>query len=145
MEWSIILFQTRSVHAFIFSGHDHGWKNEPEGTGINSIVFAFVNRATNRAGVFTWRHGGHIGVPKQWNGGHIGVPNQSSGSWTLFFLLFQSICINAGHVSENTLLRFSNILVRFFEIIQIRISDPRSLGSVDQMNRWILVHSGFIG
>ena len=42
---------------------------------------------------FTRRHGGHIGVPKQWNGGHVGVPNQSSGSWTLFlckrFLLFQ--------------------------------------------------------
>ena len=43
--------------------------------------------------VFTWRHGGHIGVPKQWHGGHVGVPNQSSGSWTFFlckrFLLFQ--------------------------------------------------------
>ena len=37
------------------------------------------------------------------------VPNQSSGSWNLFvrkgFLLFQQICIDAGHVSENTLLR----------------------------------------
>ena len=29
--------------------------------------------------VFTCRHGGHIGVPKQWNSGHVGVPNQSSG------------------------------------------------------------------
>ena len=32
-----------------------------------------------------------------------GVPNQSCGSWTLFlckrFLLFQSICVDAGHVS----------------------------------------------
>ena len=57
--------------------------------------------------VFTWRHGGHIGVPKQWNGGHVGVPNQSCGSWILFlckrFLLFQQICIDAGHLSENTL------------------------------------------
>ena len=58
--------------------------------------------------VFTWRHGGQIGVPKQWNGGHVGVPsvpNQSSGSWTFFlcknFLLLQLICIVAGHVSEN--------------------------------------------
>ena len=25
--------------------------------------------------VFTWRHGGHISVPKQWNGGHVCVPN----------------------------------------------------------------------
>ena len=45
--------------------------------------------------------------PKQWNGGRVGVPNQSSGSWTLFlckrFLLFQDICTDAGHVSENTL------------------------------------------
>ena len=43
--------------------------------------------------VLTWRHGGHIGVPKQWNGGHVGVPRQSCGSWILFlgkgFLLFQ--------------------------------------------------------
>ena len=41
---------------------------------------------------FTWRHGGHIGVPKLRNGGHVGVPNKSCGSWTLFlckqFLLF---------------------------------------------------------
>ena len=44
---------------------------------------------------------------KQWNGSHVGVPNQSSGSWTISlckrFLLFQEICIDAGHVSENTL------------------------------------------
>ena len=43
--------------------------------------------------IFTWCHGGHIGVPKQWNGGHVGVPRKSSGSRTLFswkcFLLFQ--------------------------------------------------------
>ena len=43
--------------------------------------------------VFTWLHGGHICVPKQWKGGHVCVPNQSWGSWTLFlckrFLLFQ--------------------------------------------------------
>ena len=42
--------------------------------------------------VCTWRHGGHIGVPKHWNGGHIGVLNESYGTWTLFsfksFLLF---------------------------------------------------------
>ena len=48
---------------------------------------------SSQKSVFTWRHGGHIGFPKQWNGGHVGVPNQSCGSWTLFlckrFLLFQ--------------------------------------------------------
>jgi len=41
---------------------------------------------------FTWRHSGHIGVPKQWNGSHVSVPNKSCGSRTLFlwkrFLLF---------------------------------------------------------
>ena len=40
---------------------------------------------------------------------HVGVPNQSCGSLTLFlckrFLLLQQICIDAGHVSENTLLQ----------------------------------------
>ena len=36
--------------------------------------------------VFTRRHSGHIGVPKQWNGGHVGVLNQSCGSWTLFLM-----------------------------------------------------------
>ena len=45
---------------------------------------------------FTWRHGGHIGVPKQWTAAML--PRKSSGSWTLFsckhFLLFQ----DAGHV-----------------------------------------------
>ena len=32
----------------------------------------------------TWRHGSHIGVPKQLNSGHVGVPNQSCESSTLF-------------------------------------------------------------
>ena len=64
------------------------------------------NKQVNRA-FFTWRHGGHIGVPKQWHGGHVGVPRQPCGNWTLFlckiFLLFQWISIGAGHVSENAL------------------------------------------
>ena len=29
--------------------------------------------------VFTWRHSGHIGVPKQWNGGHVGVQENPLG------------------------------------------------------------------
>ena len=29
---------------------------------------------------FTWRHGGHIGVPEQWNCGHVGVSNKFCGS-----------------------------------------------------------------
>ena len=33
---------------------------------------------------FTWRHVGHIGVPKQWNGGHVCVLNQPYESCTLF-------------------------------------------------------------
>ena len=60
--------------------------------------------------VFTWRHGGHIGVRKQWNGGHVVLPRKSCGSWALFlckrFLLFQYICIDAAHVSGNTLKRY---------------------------------------
>ena len=40
------------------------------------------------------------------HGGYVSVPNQSCGIWTLSlckrFLLFQWICIDAGHVSENT-------------------------------------------
>ena len=59
------------------------------------------------------RHGGHIGILKQWNGGgHDGVLNKSCGSWTLFlckqFLLFAQICIDAGHVSENSLYLISH-------------------------------------
>ena len=56
--------------------------------------------------VFTWRHGGHIGVPKQWNGGHVGVPRQPCGNWTLFlwkyFRLFV-VSIDAGYVSKYAL------------------------------------------
>ena len=61
----------------------------------------------NLESVFTWRHGGLIGVPKQWNGGHFGVPSQPCGSWTLFlckrFVLFQLICIETGHPIGNFL------------------------------------------
>ena len=56
--------------------------------------------------VFTWRHGGHIGVPKQWDGGHVGVPKQPCGNWTLFlwkyFRLFV-VSIGAGYVSKYAL------------------------------------------
>ena len=37
------------------------------------------------------------GVPKQWNDAHVGVRNKPHKG----FLSFQSICIDAGHVSEN--------------------------------------------
>ena len=39
-------------------------------------------QTSNRA--FSWRHDGHIVVPKQWNSGHVGFSNQSCGSWTFF-------------------------------------------------------------
>ena len=39
-----------------------------------------INENNTYVECFTWRHGGHIGVPKQWNGSHVGVPNQSCGS-----------------------------------------------------------------
>ena len=42
------------------------------------------SRAESVQSVFTWRHGGDIGVPKQWNGGHVGVPRQSCGNCILF-------------------------------------------------------------
>ena len=44
--------------------------------------------------VFTWRHGGHIGVPKQWNGGHVGVPNQSPIGVELFSYANALFCYN---------------------------------------------------
>ena len=131
MECSIILFQTRSVHAFIFSGHDHGWKNKPEGTGINSIVFAFVTAAilvsqNNRTWAILVSQTNPVGV-------------ELSSYTNAFFCSNKFAFPGADHVSENTLLRFSNTSeVRFTKIIWIRISDPRSLGSVDQMNRWII-------
>ena len=55
-----------------------------------------INAEFNKS-VFTWRHSGHIGVP-----------NQPCGSWTLFsdansFFCSNKFCIDAGHVSENTL------------------------------------------
>ena len=33
-----------------------------------------VRRVRAPKRVFTWHHGGHVGVPKQWNCGHIDVP-----------------------------------------------------------------------
>ena len=52
-------------------------------TGISDIHVIFF-RIFGES-VFTWLHGGHISVPKQWNGGLIGVQNKSCGSRTLFF------------------------------------------------------------
>ena len=55
--------------------------------------FAWHGPGTFYMSVFTWRHGVHIGVPKQWNGGHVAIPNQSYGSWNISlckrFLLFR--------------------------------------------------------
>ena len=66
--------------------------------------------------IFTWRHGGHIGVPKQWNGGHVGVPRQPYGNWTLFwwkyFRLFV-VSIGAGYVSKYALyVALNNVVTR---------------------------------
>ena len=75
---------------------------------------------------------GHIGPPKQWNGGHVGVPDQSRGSWTLFlckyFLLFQLICIDAGHVSKTLyILNESTFVIRFCSIwLNVGIRSLRS-------------------
>ena len=66
--------------------------------------------------VFTWRHGGHIGVPKQWNGGHVGVPRQPCGNWTLFlwkyFRLFV-VSIGAGYISKFALYIALNNVVTY--------------------------------
>ena len=51
---------------------------------ISSSVDMYFSRSHKLWIFFTWRHGGHIGVPKQWNGGHVSAPNNSSRSWTLF-------------------------------------------------------------
>ena len=45
--------------------------------------------------VFTWRHGSHIGVSKQWNGGHFGLASKFCGSWNLFFFYVEAFfCSN---------------------------------------------------
>ena len=44
----------------------------------------------------------NIGIPKQWNDAHVGVRNKPQKG----FLSFQSVCIDAGHVSENAKLSF---------------------------------------
>ena len=53
--------------------------------------------------VFTWLHGGHISVPKQWNGRHIGFQTNPVGAELFSFvkkvLLFPSICTDAGHAT----------------------------------------------
>ena len=44
-------------------------------------------QTSNRA--FSWRHDGHIVVPKQWNSGHVGFSNQSSLLWELNLFLME--------------------------------------------------------
>ena len=62
------------------------------------MIIKMIRRSVNKVkltvqGVFTWRHGSHIGVPKQWNGGHAAVSNPFRASGTFFicknFLWFQ--------------------------------------------------------
>ena len=100
--WVVLLnlttFWVRENNAFIFRTQKSvNIKAELFGVELstnNSMSdFAWHGPGTFYISVFTWRHGVHICVPKQWNGGHVGVPNQSCGRWTLFlckhFLLFQ--------------------------------------------------------
>ena len=54
----------------------------------------FQGQLDKQFSVFTWRYGGHIGVPKQRNRSHVGVPNESSANWTLFLCKrFLLLCI----------------------------------------------------
>ena len=52
------------------------------------------------------------------HGGYVSIPRQSCGIWTLFlckrFLLFQWICIDAGHVSENAIFTTMTLTTREF-------------------------------
>ena len=76
----------------VLSGHCSFPWGCPLNTGFT--VFHLCN-VVLLSSVFTWCHGGHIGVPKQWNGRHVGVPNQSSESWTLFLCkCFLLVAIN---------------------------------------------------
>ena len=53
--------------------------------------------------VFLWRHGGHVGAPKQRNGSNVGVSDSFSGcrvySYAPFLFRLQNMA--ADHVSEN--------------------------------------------
>ena len=55
--------------------------------------------------IFSWRHGGHVGSPKQRNGRHVGIPDLFSGYRVLFIckflFLFWLQNLAADRVSEN--------------------------------------------
>ena len=53
--------------------------------------------------VFTWRHGGHVGVPKQWNGGHVGCTELILRELSSIIYMFRWKNKVTDHVSENTL------------------------------------------
>ena len=72
--------------------------------------------------VFTWRHSGHIGFPKQWNGDHVGVPNKSCGGWTLFLCkTFLVVPINLQRCWPREWIRFIHNTRTFFPWILMRI------------------------
>ena len=61
-----------------------------------------------KARVLTWRHGSHIGVPKQLIDSHLGVP-KCWIQWELnsflnvnTFFCSTNLCMTASHISENT-------------------------------------------
>ena len=68
--------------------------------------------------LFTWRQGGHIGVPKQFSGGHVSVPSKSYGIWTNFLSLVQTgetLLDVRSYVRLHTLLRVVGICWAKFE------------------------------
>ena len=59
------------------------WNARPVYPSFQVILNATSFRCTWNFERFTWRHGGHVDVSKQWNGGHVGVSRKSFGSWIL--------------------------------------------------------------
>ena len=95
-DWDLVSFaavirvsgEERCVTTLITAAKETNW--DYSYWQMPSLVCPLGDEST----VLAWRYGGHVSVP-----------NQSSGSCTRFlckrFLLFEQICIDAGHVSEN--------------------------------------------
>ena len=100
---------------------DKGWSNKSFLTTWGDRRKAWRQLHDKKAGLwslFTWRQGGHTGVPKQLSGGHVGVPSKSYGIWTNFLspvrrgetLLDVTCCVRL-----HTLLRVVGICWEKFE------------------------------
>ena len=92
--------------------------------------------------MFTWRRGGHIGVPKQWNGGHVGVQNNETAAMLVSKTMKRRPC----WCPKQVLRDLNSLLMQMLSFVPINLHRcwPREWKHSIKLNNHIYIVKNFL-